>query len=135
MAELDFSSLGKAIAQLRIGIDTLNSAPDDQLYRDGAIQRFELTYSLCQRMLLRFLERDSPNPEEIEQMTFAALIRTGSERGLLRSGWDEWRLFREARNATSHTYNQAKAEEVLRVVPNFLAEAEFLYEQLQQRGG
>jgi hypothetical protein len=84
-------------------------------------------------MLLRFLEQNSANPEEIEQMTLAALIRTGAERGLLNSGWNEWKLFREARNLTSHTYNQAKAEEVLQVIPNFLTEAEFLYEQLQQR--
>lgn len=133
MGGLDFSSLDKSISRLRTGLETLNSAPGDQLYRDGVIQRFEFTYGSCHRMLLRFLEQNSPNPEEIEQMSFAALIRTAGESGLLKSGWNEWRFFREARNATSHTYNQAKAEEVLRVVPHFLAEAEFLYERLQQR--
>jgi hypothetical protein len=42
-------------------------------------------------------------------MSFATLVRTASERGLLKSGWDKWQIFREARNITSHTYNQAKA--------------------------
>jgi hypothetical protein len=37
MAALDLSSLGKAIAQLRIGIETLSSDPENQLYRDGVI--------------------------------------------------------------------------------------------------
>lgn len=134
MGALDVSSLGKAISQLRVGLDMLGASPDNALYRDGVIQRFEFTYGLCHKMLLRFLEQNSATPEEIEQMTFAALIRTGAEGGLLKSGWDEWKSFREARNATSHTYNQAKADEVLRVVPSFAAEAEFLYEQLQRRG-
>ncbi len=134
MAALDSSALGKAISQLRTGLETLDSDPANLLYRDGVIQRFEFTYGLAHKMLLRFLEQNSPDPEQIEQMTFAALVRTAAESGLLKSGWNEWKLFREARNATSHTYNQAKAEEVLRVVPIFLVEAEFLYEQLQQRG-
>jgi nucleotidyltransferase substrate binding protein (TIGR01987 family) len=132
MTALDISSLGNAIKQLRAGIEILNADPDNQLYRDGVLQRFEFTYGLSHKMLLRFLEQNSANPEEIEQMTLAALIRTGAERGLLKSGWNEWKLFREARNLTSHTYNQAKAEEFLQTIPHFLAEAEFLYEQLQQ---
>jgi hypothetical protein len=56
MAALDTSSLSKAIQQLRIGLETLGSNPGNLLYRDGVIQRFELTYGLCHRMLLRFLE-------------------------------------------------------------------------------
>jgi len=85
-------------------------------------------------MLLRFLEQTSASPEEVDQMSFAALVRTGSERGLVKSGWDKWQGFRDARNITSLTYDQAKAEQVMKVIPDFLGEAEFLYEQLQQRG-
>jgi nucleotidyltransferase substrate binding protein (TIGR01987 family) len=135
MAALDISSLGSAIMQLRTGLATLSSDPADLLYRDGVIQRFEFTYGLCHKMLLRSLEQASPAQEEIAEMSFAALVRTGSEFGLLRSGWENWQRFREARNITSHTYDQAKAAQVLSVVPDFLGEAEFLYEQLQQRIG
>jgi hypothetical protein len=52
-------------------------------------------------MLMRFLEQTAAVPEEIEQMSFAALIRTGAERGVLKSGWNQWKAFREARNMTS----------------------------------
>jgi len=133
MTALDFSSLGNAITQLRTGLEMFNVSPENELYRDGVIQRFEFTYGLCHRMLLRFLGLASPDPEEIGQMSFASLVRTGSELGLLKSGWDNWQSFREARNITSHTYNRKKAERVMNVIPDFLTEAEFLYEQLQQR--
>ena len=133
MTPLDTSSLGRAITQLRAGLTTFNANPENDLYRDGVIQRFEFTYGLCHRMLMRFLEQTAPVPDEIEQMSFATLIRTGAERGLLKSGWDHWQAFREARNITSHTYNRVKAEQVMSVIPDFLAEANFLYEQLTQR--
>jgi nucleotidyltransferase substrate binding protein (TIGR01987 family) len=133
MAPLDLSPFANAISQLGRGLEILANDLGNQLYRDGVIQRFEFTYSLGHRMLLRFLEQNSAVPEEIEQMSFATLIRTADEQGLLLSGWDKWQLFREARNITSHTYNQAKAEQVMAVVPDFFREAKFLYEQLNQR--
>jgi uncharacterized protein with HEPN domain len=66
-------------------------------------------------------------------MTFQELIRVGSEQGLLISGWDKWRDFRKARGTTSHTYDEAKAIEVLSVIPDFLSEAKYLYEQISKK--
>jgi nucleotidyltransferase substrate binding protein (TIGR01987 family) len=125
MTALDVSLMGKAIAQLRAGVETLGASPDNLLYRDGVIQRFEFTYGLYHKVLLRFLEQTSATPEEIAEMSFASLIRTGGERGLLKSGWDSWQVLREARNITSHTYDVAKAEKVMKIIPDFLIEAEF----------
>lgn len=41
-------------------------------------------------------------------MSFPTLIRTASENGLLRSGWDTWYEFRKARNLTSHVYDEER---------------------------
>jgi len=37
------------------------------------------------------------------------------------------------RSQTSHTYDEAKALEVVAAIPDFLAEAEYLRDQLRQR--
>ena len=37
-------------------------------------------------------------------MTFADLIRTGNEQGVLASDWVVWKNFREMRSSTSHAY-------------------------------
>lgn len=79
------------------------------------------------------LELMSPNPSEIDQMSFADMIRSGAERGLLASSWDEWRHFRSARNAASHAYNEKKANEVFERIPAFQGEAAALLAQLQKR--
>jgi hypothetical protein len=66
-------------------------------------------------------------------MPFADLIRTGNEQGLLRSDWPRWRLFREMRGKTSHTYDENVALAVVADIPAFMEEAQFLLAQLQAR--
>ena len=101
--------------------------------RDALIQRFEYSYELAHKMLKRFLELTEPNAEDIDQMSFSDLIRTGAERGLLLHSWDIWSSYRAARNLTSHTYNESKAIEVCKIIPEFFKEAEYLLMQLKSR--
>jgi nucleotidyltransferase substrate binding protein (TIGR01987 family) len=133
MENLDLTSLAKAIGQLEAGLTILAKDEENTLLRDGVIQRFEFTYELSHKMLKRYIEAASANPQEVDAMSFQELIRVGSEQGLLISGWDKWRDFRKARGTTSHTYDEAKATEVLSVVPDFLSEAKYLYEQIAKK--
>jgi nucleotidyltransferase substrate binding protein (TIGR01987 family) len=133
MDNLDLTSLAKAIGQLEAGLTIFAKDDENALLRDGVNQRFEFTYELSHKMLKRFIEATSANPQEADSMTFQELIRVGSEQGLLISGWDKWRDFRKARGTTSHTYDEAKAIEVLSVIPDFLSEAKYLYEQISKK--
>lgn len=84
-------------------------------------------------MLKRYLELSEPNAEAIDQMSFPDLIRTASERGLTLHGWDIWKVYRDARNITSHAYNEKKAANVCAMIPSFLEEASYLLAMLQHR--
>jgi nucleotidyltransferase substrate binding protein (TIGR01987 family) len=131
MAAIDYSPLGKAIGRLKEGLEALQREPENSLYRDAVIQRFEFTYGLCASMLERFLmHAASVQPDK--KMTFPTLIRTASEMGLLRSGWDVWHRFREARNLTSHVYNEDIARQVVDKIPSFAEEAGFLFTELER---
>ena len=66
-------------------------------------------------------------------MPFQDLIRTANEQGLLQGDWPKWRRYRDMRARTSHTYAAAVAEQVAKGIPEFLAEAAFLSDQLVQR--
>lgn len=134
MSSIDYSPLGKAIQRLKEGLEALAGEPANTLYRDAVIQRFEFTYGLCASMLKRRLAQSAAVQPDSE-MTFPALIRTASENGLLRSGWDTWFAFRQARNLTSHTYNEDIARQVMEQIPAFAVEAEFLYGQLEKTSG
>jgi len=84
-------------------------------------------------MLKRYLELDSANPAQFAQMTFADLIRTGNEQGVLASDWVVWKNFRETRSSTSHAYDEAIVLKVVSGIPDFLEEVKFLLHQLQLR--
>lgn len=131
--QLDLSSFEKAILRLDEALQAYASAPANSLYRDATIQRFECTYELAHKMLKRYVEMTAPNPAAIDEMAFADLIRTGSEQGLLRHGWNKWRDYRKAGGTTSHTYDEAKALEVVAIIPDFLQEARFLFSELRKR--
>jgi nucleotidyltransferase substrate binding protein (TIGR01987 family) len=132
-APIDISPLLNAVARLRDGLSRHRSEPTDEQLRDGLIQRFEYTYELSHRMLRRYLRMVAASPASYDQMPFQDLIRTGSEQGLLRGDWPKWRRYRDMRARTSHTYAAAVAEQVAAGIPDFLAEATYLGDQLRQR--
>jgi len=130
---LDLSSLVKALASLDEALKEYGKQKTNAFIRDALIQRFEYSYELAHKMLKRYLEMTESNAEDIEQMSFSNLIRTGAEKGLLMHSWDVWSIYRHARNLTSHTYDEIKAIEVCQTVPQFFEEAQYLLKQLQAR--
>ncbi|WP_237476676.1 nucleotidyltransferase substrate binding protein [Lichenibacterium dinghuense] len=130
---LDLSPFRRAVAQLAAGLAMSREHPDNEVIRDGVIQRFEYTYELSHKFLRRFLEETEPAPGQLRESSFPALIRLGSERGLLVNGWDVWAEHRKARGTTSHAYDGAKAAEVFARIPAFLDDARALLAALDRR--
>jgi nucleotidyltransferase substrate binding protein (TIGR01987 family) len=125
---IDISSLKQALATLDEALAARARTPEDKFIRDACIQRFEYSYELAHKMLRRFLE--ASEPAGVREMSFPNLIRLGYERGLLGESWDVWTEFRDARNATSHTYDETKAAGVVEKIPAFSAAARFLATQI-----
>jgi nucleotidyltransferase substrate binding protein (TIGR01987 family) len=99
----------------------------------ACIQAFEYTYEQSHKMLKRYLEATEANQKEIDSLSFQDLIRIGFEKGLLKNSWQTWKIFREARNKTSHTYNNSLLHEILSILPDFIIETHFLIDQINER--
>ena len=134
-ADIDLAPMKSAIERLEEGLAVLAREPENTLLRDGVIQRFEFTYELSHRLLRRYLASIAANPEEVQTMSFQDLVRLGGDQGMLRSEWARWRTFHQARTDTSHTYDEAKARQVLPILPAFLAEVKALVTVLASRKG
>ncbi len=134
---LDLSPLENAVSQLTRALEYAGSdlarsdAELSTLLRAAAIQAFEYTYELSHKMLRRHLEATEADAAGVRSLSFNGLIRLGWARGLLDEELAAWIAFREARGATSHTYNERKAQAVFEAIPRFLAEARFLLSRLQ----
>ena len=107
--KLDVTVLTKALGTLGKALNEYEKDRSNDFVRDSCIQRFEYCYSLSTRFIERYLSLISRDPIEIEEMSFPNLIRTGYSKGILLNSWDQWINYREARNATSHAYNEDKA--------------------------
>ncbi len=131
--KLDLSSLQNALLRLSEGYARYLLDTSDSQIRDGLIQRYEFTYEISHKMLKRHLQMTSANPQLFDDMPFADLIRSGNEQSLLKSDWSAWKIFREMRAKTSHTYDESIANTVVTVIPDFIEEISFLCAQLQSR--
>ena len=135
---IDCSAFEKALVQLEESLGYLNSelsrkdAGLRRQFRAATIQAFEYTYELGTKMLLRQLGEIVANPAELRQMAFLDLIRTAADAGLVRA-FPPFRVYREKRNSTTHTYDEAKAEDVLSVMDPFLQDMRFLLAELKRR--
>lgn len=133
MSSFQLTSLQNAVQRLAEGWTRYQLDVSDGQIRDGLIQRFEFTYELSHRLLRRFLATRAASPALIEQMSFQDLIRTANEQDLLLRDWTAWRIYREMRGITSHSYDETKALQVVAVIPRFLEESRHLLARMEAR--
>lgn len=125
---LDLTPFEKAL----ISLEEVLSIPVTAIVRDSAIQRFEYTYELAFKMLKRYLEMSATTPAEIDGKTFKEIVRLAAEQGLIDNP-EAWFVYRQARNETSHGYDEKKAVVVYNHIAPFAKAARILFTNLSQR--
>lgn len=134
---LELDSLRKAIKSLQA---VLEKADDEALsmridditryaIKAGAIQNFEFTYELCWKFMKRWLENTMGNTY-VDGVSRRELYRIAAEHQLI-DDVDQWMIYHKARNITSHTYNEDRAEEVFQIAKIFAADAGKLLRQIE----
>lgn len=127
---LILTSFQKALSTLHQGLERAVREPDDLEVRDACIQRFEYTYELSIKFIKRYIETQSSITENVDQLNLRDLLRVAGEVGLIHSV-ELWFSFREARNNTSHTYDELKAIEVFKRIPAFVLAADYLLNKIE----
>ncbi len=128
MQALNLEALGAAIAQLDKGLAEAKIQADNELMRDGAIQRFEYTMDLSWKMIQRYLKIAQADESTIRSKN--DLFRAAARLQIIEDA-ESWIQHYAARNETSHDYNLEKAEQVYLQAQLFLPDAKKLLETLQ----
>lgn len=131
MEKLDISSFKNAINSLDSILIRYQKDNYDIDIRDAVIQRFEYTYSLAIKMMNRYINLYSS--DTISDMTFNEIIRKANKLGLLKNDLEKWTEYRQKRNMTSRTYDERIANQVIKIIPEFKQDAEFLYNSLESK--
>ena len=136
---LELSSLKKAVSSLERALDTANRKLDAgnpeknemELMKSGVIQNFEFTYELCWKFMKRWLDINYSESFTVG-ITRKQLFRYAAE-NLLITDFYKWEKYHNARNRTSHTYDEAIAEEIFNTTTDFLNDAKDFLERLEKR--
>ena len=139
MEALDLSSFEKAVASLRSAINDSQdqtfisqlSASQKKLIMSGVIQNFEFTYELSWKFIKRWLSHNLGS-SNVDGTTRRELFRLAAEHQLLKSV-DDWMFYHQARNQTSHTYDENTAREICQAAESFLPLAQALLERLKEK--
>ena len=120
--DIEFAPVDRALASLRVA---LAHAPNNDLERDGVIQRFEYSFELVWKIGKRVLDKMG-----VKSHSPRSVIRDLAQQGLLLDA-DAWMRILTARNYTSHTYNEDTARWVFSLCGPFLAAADDLVLKLK----
>ncbi len=126
LQKLDLSALSRSITALR---KVVRMDLDDEVVRDAAIKRFEFTYGLSWKMMRRHLQWSGLL--EIEAVNRKELYRAAARISLI-SDPEAWFAYHEARNLTSHAYDEDNARKVAGMLKVFLKDATALLRNLKE---
>ncbi len=107
--------------------------PDDKAARYAVIKTFELTWEMAVNTLTSYLERTSVQLAKVEEGPYANIVRLGERAGVLKSGWPEWKKFRELRGRTVHTYGEVMALAAEAQLNAFIVEVGAMLNEIERR--
>ncbi|MFN7097121.1 MAG: nucleotidyltransferase substrate binding protein [Gammaproteobacteria bacterium] len=133
---LNLDSLKKAVDLLERSINTAHEnmtslAPDlQETVRAGVIQNFEVAYEQCWKFIQRWI-RENRTPEDADHpRTRKELFRMAARYNLIADP-APWFAYGDARNLTSHTYDEKYAISIYKIANDFLTDAQYLLKQLE----
>lgn len=129
MARLSVVALERALARLEEGFSEAERYPQLLTVRDGVIQRFEIAMDLSWKLMQRALK-------EIYQVDEGALLSKKdifrqAARFRLLDAAETWFGHYEARNRTSHIYDNEEAVRTFERARTFLLDARVTLERLR----
>ncbi|MHC4165883.1 MAG: nucleotidyltransferase substrate binding protein [Planctomycetota bacterium] len=131
---LELTSFRRAVDSLGESLDwynNKNTAAPPEILRDSAIQRFEYTYELAWKMMKRWLEANV-GASYVDGIPRKELFRMAAEQQLIEDPL-KWFGYHEARNQTSHIYDESVARDVFDVVEDFLDDVKKFLKALEER--
>ena len=134
---LDLSSLKSAVESLEQAILVIQdkkqfnllTKQQQKVIKAGVIQNFEFTYELCWKFIKRWLEANYSS--SVDGLVRNELFRIAAEHQLI-TDVTKWFDYHNARNKTSHIYDEDVAEEVFKISCNFLPDAKKLLKRLEE---
>ena len=129
---------------LRRCIDTLERAMDEivihgttedilyDIYRAACVKEFELVLEQSGKLLRKRLANFFASNRQADRLAFKDLFRHAAKHGLIEpDAAERWLRYRDNRNDTAHNYGEDFAEDTLKLLPSFVADARVLADMIE----
>lgn len=134
--EIQTEYFDRCIATLREGLSALTDAEPStvhyDLYRAACVKTFEISLELAGKLLRKALKPYFATPKDVDRLVFKDVFRHAAKHGLLDpESVARWMVYRDNRNTTAHDYGEGFANETLRLLPQFITDAQELSKALR----
>lgn len=103
------------------------------MYRSASVKEFEIILEQSGKLLRKVLKPYFHSPQAVDQLYFKDIFRHAVLRTLITDeSCERWLRYRDNRNNTAHDYGANFAEETLRLLPQFIEDANALAEVIRQ---
>lgn len=119
--KVKLEELKSAFFRLKDGIDKV----ENDLDRDGVIQRFEFTFELVWKAIQEYARLSG-----LEVVSPKDAFRVAADLKLIENP-EIWFVFLKDRNETTHLYSEDQAKEIFSHIPDFIKNVEALISKLQ----
>ena len=113
-------------------------APDEVAYdicRAACVKQFELVLEQSGKLLKMRLRPWFAGNRQADRLTFKDVFRHAARRGLIDApACERWLRYRDNRNETAHDYGEGFAEATLKLLPDFIADARALADEIERAG-
>ena len=130
----------RRITTLENSLTLLSQAEPDsidyEIFRNAVVKGFELTLETAGKLLRKALKAYSGTPREVDALTYKDVLRHAGKHGLMGTeAVVRWFAYHDNRNNTAHDYGVGFAEDTLKLLPGFVADARDLEATLRGRLG
>ena len=128
---IDTSYLERCISTLDKAYSLLLKANveeiDYEMYRSACIKEFEIILEQSGKLLRKTLKPFFHSSKEVDKLYFKDIFRHACLRSIINAeNCERWLEYRDNRNNMAHDYGVAFAENTLKLLPQFIADAKKL---------
>ena len=110
----------------------LPSSVEYEIFRNATVKSYELSLEMAGKLLKKALKPYFSNPREVDMLVFKDIFRHAGKHGLLDTEEvARWMVYRDNRNSTAYDYGVGFAEETLKLLPMYIADASRLEKRIR----
>ena len=128
---MDTTFFNRCIMTLDKAYDMLRKSEQDsieyEMYRSACVKEFEIILEQAGKLLRKCLKNFVHSPKAVDRLVFREVFRQAAQHDLLSlEETERWLIYRDNRNDTAHDYGKKFAENTLKLLPGFIADARSL---------